>query len=117
MGTLFKALALLPPSVTDVAGICAMKRLEAQNSERAGHRAWLFRPRGRRFAPASMPSLNCGPGSKDDPAAVAENRRRVAARAGAAAPQLVTLSQIHSPIVHIVRPGLGRQAARKATPW
>jgi YfiH family protein len=44
-------------------------------------------------------SLNCGPGSKDAPQAVAENRRLVSA---ALAPQaaLISLSQIHSPIVH-----------------
>jgi len=44
-------------------------------------------------------SLNCGPGSKDAPQAVAENLRLVAA---ALAPEiaLVSLSQIHSPIVH-----------------
>jgi hypothetical protein len=46
-------------------------------------------------------SLNCGPGSGDDAAAVAQNR---ALAAGALAPgaTLVTLSQIHSPIVHTV---------------
>jgi len=38
-------------------------------------------------------SLNCGPGSDDDPAAVAENRRRVAEAMGA---PLVTLRQVHS---------------------
>jgi len=44
-------------------------------------------------------SLNCGPGSKDAAEAVAENRRLVSAILG---PQtaLVSLSQIHSPIVH-----------------
>ena len=44
-------------------------------------------------------SLNCGPGSRDAAEAVAENRRLVCA---ALAPQaaLVSLSQIHSPIVH-----------------
>jgi YfiH family protein len=44
-------------------------------------------------------SLNCGPGSQDAAEAVAENRRLVCA---ALAPQsaLVSLSQIHSPIVH-----------------
>jgi hypothetical protein len=46
-------------------------------------------------------SLNCGPGSKDDPAKVAENRARVAA-AIAPASRLVTLAQIHSPNVHVV---------------
>jgi YfiH family protein len=46
-------------------------------------------------------SLNCGPGSKDDPDLVAENRARIVA---ALAPEarLFTLSQIHSPIVHMV---------------
>ena len=46
-------------------------------------------------------SLNCGPGSRDDAQAVAENRRRVAAALdpenGAS---LISLSQVHSPIVH-----------------
>lgn len=39
-------------------------------------------------------SLNGGPGSKDDPQAVAENRRRIVAELGAA--QLLSLHQIHS---------------------
>ncbi|MEY4706699.1 MAG: hypothetical protein RJB58_422 [Pseudomonadota bacterium] len=43
-------------------------------------------------------SLNCGPGSRDAPEAVTENRRRVTAELGAH--ELVSLSQIHSPIVH-----------------
>jgi len=49
-------------------------------------------------------SLNCGPGSKDDPQRVAENRDRVAA---ALAPEtkLVTLAQIHTAKVHVVGPG------------
>ena len=38
-------------------------------------------------------SLNCGPGSGDEPGAVTENRRRVAARMNG---ELVTLHQIHS---------------------
>ena len=49
-------------------------------------------------------SLNCGPGSRDDPAAVAENRARAAAALGAGS-RLVSLSQIHSPFVHLVGPG------------
>jgi YfiH family protein len=40
-------------------------------------------------------SLNCGPGSRDTPEAVAENRRRVAGEL-AADTQLISLSQIHS---------------------
>jgi YfiH family protein len=41
-------------------------------------------------------SLNAGRGSKDDPAAVVENRRRVAAHFGAPADALLTAYQIHS---------------------
>lgn len=41
-------------------------------------------------------SLNCGPGSKDDRAAVTENRRRVAAHLGVAPSHLLTAHQHHS---------------------
>ena len=41
-------------------------------------------------------SLNVGAGSKDDPAAVAENRARAAAAFGAAPDHLLTAYQIHS---------------------
>jgi YfiH family protein len=44
-------------------------------------------------------SLNCGPGSKDAPEAVAENRRRVISVLAPGA-QLISMSQIHSAIVH-----------------
>ncbi len=40
--------------------------------------------------------LNCGRGSDDDPAAVSENRARVAARLGVAPERLLTVHQIHS---------------------
>jgi polyphenol oxidase len=46
-------------------------------------------------------SLNCGPGSRDNPAAVAENRTRVVTALAPGA-RLVSLAQIHSPHVHIV---------------
>jgi purine-nucleoside/S-methyl-5'-thioadenosine phosphorylase / adenosine deaminase len=46
-------------------------------------------------------SLNCGPGSRDDPKAVAENRARASAALGSGL-RLVTLGQIHSAIVHPV---------------
>jgi YfiH family protein len=47
-------------------------------------------------------SLNCGPGSSDDPKAVAENRRLVAATLApdAQGARLISLSQIHSAVVH-----------------
>ncbi len=42
-------------------------------------------------------SLNAGTGSGDDPAAVAENRRRIAAAFGVAPSNLVGVHQVHSP--------------------
>lgn len=42
-------------------------------------------------------SLNAGTGSNDDPAAIAENRRRIAAAFGAPAMHLVGVHQVHSP--------------------
>lgn len=75
-----------------------MKRLEAQNltALRIAH-GFFGREGG--VSQGIYTALNCGPGSKDDPRAVAENRRRVA---DALAPEvrLISLSQIHSPIVH-----------------
>ncbi len=41
-------------------------------------------------------SLNAGPGSSDDPAAVTENRARIAAALKVAPPMLLSLHQIHS---------------------
>jgi YfiH family protein len=46
-------------------------------------------------------SLNCGPGSRDDSAAVAENRARCVAALAPGA-RLVSLAQIHSANVHTV---------------
>lgn len=50
-------------------------------------------------------SLNTGLGSRDDPAAVAENRRRAAAAVAPGA-ALVTVHQVHSPIVVAADPSL-----------
>jgi YfiH family protein len=44
-------------------------------------------------------SLNAGPGSNDNPAAVAENRARIAAAIGVAPARLVSVHQVHSPNV------------------
>lgn len=41
-------------------------------------------------------SLNCGPGSRDDPEAVKQNRARVALHLGADEPEILTPYQIHS---------------------
>jgi len=48
-------------------------------------------------------SLNCGLRGEDDPANVAENRARAAAALGAA--QLVSLRQVHGPVVVEAAPG------------
>ena len=58
-------------------------------------------------------SRNCGPGSNDAPEAVAENRRRIAAVLipGGEPPQLVSLSQVHSPIVHTL-PAWGSETGK-----
>ncbi len=47
-------------------------------------------------------TLNCGPGSKDDPTAVAENRRRVAGTLGVEPANLLSAFQMHSPDVCVV---------------
>ncbi|MGB0682629.1 MAG: peptidoglycan editing factor PgeF [Magnetovibrionaceae bacterium] len=44
-------------------------------------------------------SLNCGPGSNDDAAAVAENRQRALSLCGLDGSDLVTCHQVHSPDV------------------
>lgn len=62
-------------------------------------------------------SLNCGPGSGDDPAKVTENRARVMSELAGGA--LVTLHQIHSPEAIIVtetwQMGKGPEADAMAT--
>lgn len=50
-------------------------------------------------------SLNTGVGSRDDPAAVAENRRRVAAHFGGAADDLAACYQIHSAVARVAEAG------------
>ena len=47
--------------------------------------------------------LNCGSGSRDNAAHVAQNRARVAHALGVAPARLVTLYQVHSPNVVVVR--------------
>jgi YfiH family protein len=59
-------------------------------------------------------SLNCGYGSGDDPARVAENRRRVAGMMGVRPQALVTCHQVHSPTVVIARGPWAAEAAPQA---
>ena len=64
-------------------------------------------------------SLNCGFGSGDEPARVAENRARIAARLAVPAGHLVTVYQIHSPDVAVAerpwQPGDAPQADAMVT--
>jgi len=78
-----------------------MKRLTAANLQAAGIAHGFFGREGG-VSTGLYESLNCGPGSSDEPKAVAENRRLVAA---ALTPnvrdtRLLSLSQIHSAVVH-----------------
>jgi YfiH family protein len=77
-----------------------MKRLVSSKLDAPGFAHGFFGRQGG-VSTGLYESLNCGPGSRDAADAVAENRRLVAA---ALAPQaaLISLSQIHSPIVHTI---------------
>lgn len=70
-------------------------------STQDGIRHALFTRRGG-VSEGVFESLNCGYGSGDDPAAVAENRRRASARFGLAAERLCTAYQSHSDRVVVV---------------
>ena len=60
-----------------------------------------FFTRARGVSTGIYAGLNAGVGSKDDPAAVAENRRRVAAHFGADADHLNGCYQIHSAVARV----------------
>jgi YfiH family protein len=78
-----------------------MHAFRADNLENLGQVAHGFFGRAGGVSRGVYASLNCGPGSRDDPAAVAQNRARViAALAPGARP--VSLAQIHSATVHTV---------------
>ena len=92
-----------------------MKRLTAANLQAAGIAHGFF---GREGGVSSglYESLNCGPGSSDEPKAVMENRRLVAATLApeVQGARLISLSQIHSAVVHTLpaREALRREACR-----
>ncbi|MBV9549628.1 MAG: laccase domain-containing protein, partial [Alphaproteobacteria bacterium] len=79
-----------------------MRRLEAAILAELPEIAHGFFGRAGGVSAGLYASLNCGPGSGDNKAAVAENRARVAATLGAT--RLTSLAQIHSPIVHVAGP-------------
>jgi YfiH family protein len=77
-----------------------MKRLTARSLSAPGIAHGFFGREGG-VSGGLYQSLNCGPGSSDDPEAVSENRRLVtAALIPRTDARLVSLSQIHSAIVH-----------------
>ena len=77
-----------------------MKRLTTQSLNAPGIAHGFFSREGG-VSTGLYESLNCGPGSSDDPNAVRENRRLVvAALTPKTDTRLVSLSQIHSAIVH-----------------
>lgn len=74
----------------------AVETITAPNLQGAGIAHAFFTRRGG-VSTGIYTSLNCGPGSGDDAAAVAENRARAARHLGLAAPdRLVSLQQVHS---------------------
>jgi len=75
----------------------------ARNLEKLGQIAHGFFGRTGGVSTGVYASLNCGPGSRDDPAAVVENRARVVAALAPGA-RLVSQAQIHSANVNIVGP-------------
>ncbi len=92
-----------------------MKQVEAQNLKAAGIAHGFFGREGG-VSEGIYASLNCGPGSRDDPAAVGENRMRVQAALGAES--LLSLSQVHSAVVHTMpmweaRPAPPREGAAR----
>lgn len=72
--------------------------------DRAGVRHGFFTRRGG-VSTGLYDSLNTGIGSKDDPAAVAENRRRVAEHLGGAPDDLAACYQIHSAVARVAEAG------------
>ncbi|HZW15396.1 MAG TPA: peptidoglycan editing factor PgeF [Brevundimonas sp.] len=72
--------------------------------DRAGVRHGFFTRRGG-VSTDLYNSLNTGVGSKDNPAAVAENRRRVAEHLGGAPDDLAACYQIHSAVARVAEAG------------
>jgi YfiH family protein len=88
-----------------------MKRIEADSLKLPGIAHGFFGREGG-VSDGLYASLNCGPGSKDDAAAVAENRGRVAQALGAQ--DLLSLCQVHSAIVHAVPAWEGSRSESEA---
>ncbi|MBU2417630.1 MAG: polyphenol oxidase family protein, partial [Alphaproteobacteria bacterium] len=72
--------------------------------DRAGVRHGFFTRQGG-VSTGLYEGLNTGVGSNDDPAAIAENRRRVAAHLGGAAGDIAACYQIHSAVARVAEAG------------
>lgn len=72
--------------------------------DRAGIRHGFFTRQGG-VSTGLYEGLNTGVGSNDDPAAVAENRRRVAAHLGGTADDIAACYQIHSAVTRVAEAG------------
>ena len=72
--------------------------------EQAGVRHGFFTRQGG-VSTGLYEGLNTGVGSEDDPAAVAENRRRVAEWMGGTPDDLAACYQVHSAIAHVADAG------------
>ncbi|MDY6925155.1 MAG: polyphenol oxidase family protein, partial [Pseudomonadota bacterium] len=72
--------------------------------DRAGLRHGFFTREGG-VSTGLYEGLNTGVGSNDDPAAIAENRRRVAAHLGGAADDIAAGYQIHSAVARVAEAG------------
>ena len=72
--------------------------------ERAGLRHGFFTREGG-VSTGLYEGLNTGVGSKDDPAAVAENRRRIAEHMGGTPDDLAACYQIHSAVARVAEAG------------
>lgn len=72
--------------------------------DRAGVRHGFFTRQGG-VSTGLYDSLNTGVGSQDDPAAVAENRRRVAAHLGGTPDDIAACYQIHSAVARVAEAG------------
>lgn len=82
----------------------ALKPITHPLLDQAGVRHGFFTRRGG-VSTGLYDGLNTGVGSKDEPAAVAENRRRVAAHFGGGSDDLASCFQVHSAVARVAEAG------------
>ena len=94
------------PNALDVVRAAALQKAGVAHgfSTRPGGVSRVYRP----WLAAGDGDLNLSWTKEDDAPLVAENRRRFLSAAANKKSQLVTLRQSHSPIVHVIRKGTGK---------